>query len=95
MATIEAICCFEFVVEDVAAPMDACCEELLEGFVRYLVYEVLLDAFLFLAEFRGFTLHAEMEAVLFEKAFEMLYLVGGEDVVDKLVVTEQLEEGMV
>jgi hypothetical protein len=36
-----------------------------------------------------------MEAVLLEKAFEMLYLVGGEDVVDKLVVAEQLEEGIV
>ena len=79
---------------DVAAPGDACGKELLEGFVRYLVHEVLLDAFLFLAEFRGFPLHAEMEAVLLEKAFEMLYLVGGEDVVDKFVVAEQLEEGV-
>ena len=75
--------------------MDACGKKLLGGFIRYLVNDILQDAFLFLAEFRGFPLHAEMEAVLLEKAFEMLYLVGGEDVVDKLVVTEQLEEGIV
>ncbi len=42
-----------------------------------------------------FALRAEMEAVLSEKAFGVLYLVGDDDVVDETTVAKQLEEGVV